>query len=153
MQPPMRNVCPELTLGESQCTDSLISISMAVIPCRQLQNRIHDSDCWKNVLLTFRFCSTARSISCDRFPYAFLSWRQNSSAAYLTALGSGTAWCSPIKMVRVSGAALQRSEGTVTAVDIALPWIFISCGDCRKGVLYPPARRSHVTPFAWHPSL
>jgi hypothetical protein len=25
---------------------------MAVIPCRQLQNRIHDSDGWKNVLFS-----------------------------------------------------------------------------------------------------
>jgi len=41
----MRNVCPELTLGESQCTDSQTGISMAVIPRRQVQNRIHDCDC------------------------------------------------------------------------------------------------------------
>ena len=43
---------------------------MTVTPCRQLQNRIHDSGCWKNVLFRRRTESAESAgehveLSCD----------------------------------------------------------------------------------------
>ena len=108
----MRNVGPELTLGESQCTDSLTSISMAVIPRRQLQNRIHDSDCWKNVLFHRRTECKPRNIRADE-DYTLLDYSPLMPISLSTLLATlSSIFCSRASLL-LENLALRHQIGVL----------------------------------------